>query len=57
MTYKLTGVIVHSGVAESGHYYSYIRKNGKWYEFNDTKVREVKIDTQITFEEWFGGHE
>jgi ubiquitin carboxyl-terminal hydrolase 34 len=41
--YKLVGVVIHSGVAESGHYYSYIFKGSKWYEFNDTKVTEKDI--------------
>lgn len=41
--YKLVGVVIHSGMAESGHYYSYIFKNNKWYEFNDTKVAEKDI--------------
>jgi ubiquitin carboxyl-terminal hydrolase 34 len=45
--YKLVGVIVHSGMAESGHYFSYIFNNGKWYEFNDTKVVEKDI-TNVT---------
>ncbi len=36
--YELCGVVVHSGVAESGHYYSYIKKKNQWYEFNDTKI-------------------
>jgi ubiquitin C-terminal hydrolase len=39
--YELTGVLVHSGSANSGHYYSYIKeKDGRWLEFNDTVVKE-----------------
>lgn len=37
--------MVHSGTADSGHYYSYIKEQErfesegqKWYEFNDTLV-------------------
>lgn len=53
--YEAVGVVVHSGSAEGGHYYSYIkdRKKGKWYEFNDTRV--VPFDTKDLPEETFGG--
>ncbi len=44
--YNLVGVLVHSGTAEGGHYYSYIKEReptspnlGKWFEFNDTRVQ------------------
>ena len=46
-------MVVHSGIAESGHYYSYIKKGDQWYEFNDSVVKEVIINEKITFEEWF----
>ena len=43
--YELVGIVVHSGTADSGHYYSYIKEQErfegqgqKWYEFNDTLV-------------------
>ncbi|KAH8204574.1 hypothetical protein TruAng_001203 [Truncatella angustata] len=42
--FELVGVLVHSGTAESGHYYSYIRerpsssKTESWFEFNDDTV-------------------
>ncbi|KAL1901293.1 hypothetical protein Cpir12675_000526 [Ceratocystis pirilliformis] len=43
-TFELVGVLVHSGTAESGHYYSYIKdrtsepSTNKWFEFNDDLV-------------------
>lgn len=38
--YELRGIVVHSGTAFAGHYYSYIkdRSNGVWYCFDDTSV-------------------
>lgn len=44
--FELVGVLVHSGTAESGHYYSYVRERGTatsesrqtWVEFNDDNV-------------------
>ena len=55
--YSLRGMVVHSGQASGGHYYSYIRSHqvpgggesssGKelhWYKFDDGDVTEVKMD-------------
>jgi ubiquitin C-terminal hydrolase len=45
--YDLYGVCNHSGGALGGHYTAYVKNaNGKWYEFNDTSVKEID-DTQI----------
>ncbi|CAD8075134.1 unnamed protein product [Paramecium sonneborni] len=44
--YRLTGVVIHMGSADSGHYYSFIQdKNdlNKWYEFNDIVVTPADI--------------
>lgn len=47
--YDLKGVVIHLGIADSGHYYSVIKdtkttedgtKKDVWLEFNDTKVFE-----------------
>lgn len=53
--YKLKGTVVHYGTADGGHYYSYIkdRDSDKWFEFNDTSVRE--FDPAELPEETFGG--
>ena len=57
--YKLKGVLIHMGTAESGHYYSLIQDRDKsddtWYEFNDTIVRP--FDTEDMASEAFGGEE
>ncbi|KAK7872586.1 hypothetical protein R5R35_013810 [Gryllus longicercus] len=49
--YRLTGIVVHSGQASGGHYYSYIlhRHNDgtcKWYKFDDGEVSECKMDDE-----------
>ncbi|CAM9476706.1 unnamed protein product, partial [Choristocarpus tenellus] len=43
--YHLAGVLVHTGTADSGHYYSYIKErsslgggDGRWLSFNDAIV-------------------
>lgn len=39
--FNLRGVVIHKGSADSGHYYSLIKdQNKKWFEFNDTIVKE-----------------
>jgi ubiquitin carboxyl-terminal hydrolase 34 len=57
--FELVGVLVHSGTAESGHYYSYVRERpsagGKqpWVEFNDEIVTSWDSSTMETC--CFGG--
>ncbi|CAK4084158.1 unnamed protein product [Aphanomyces euteiches] len=56
--YALKGVVVHSGSADMGHYYSFIqdrRTSETWWEFNDQIVRPFAAD-QLA-EEGFGGDE
>lgn len=58
--YDLVGVTVHTGTADGGHYYSFIKErnllNGqqdRWFLFNDA---EVKIfDPSQIAAECFGG--
>ncbi|KNC47542.1 ubiquitin carboxyl-terminal hydrolase 34 [Thecamonas trahens ATCC 50062] len=48
--YQLAGVIIHSGTANAGHYFSYIRERdgepsiAPWYEFNDRRVSPFAKD-------------
>jgi len=67
--YKLVGIVVHSGNAQGGHYYSFINinrspeyfeeprfskpENDQWLEFNDRIVREFDFKKVPT--ECFGG--
>ncbi|XP_078526269.1 ubiquitin carboxyl-terminal hydrolase 24 isoform X1 [Lissotriton helveticus] len=58
--YELVGVIVHSGQAHAGHYYSFIKERrgcakGKWYKFNDTVVEEFDLTDETLEYECFGG--
>lgn len=48
--YDLVGVTVHTGTADGGHYYSFIRERGvnpgqqdRWLLFNDAEVRYAKF--------------
>ena len=41
--YNLKGFIVHKGTADCGHYYSIIKNNDKWFEFNDINIKEFDI--------------
>ncbi|KAL2842484.1 hypothetical protein BJX68DRAFT_244747 [Aspergillus pseudodeflectus] len=58
--FELVGVLVHSGTAESGHYYSYVRERptaggsgGTWVEFNDADVS--RFDPRRIGDQCFGG--
>lgn len=47
--YKLSGVIIHLGIADAGHYYSFVQDRyydqyGKWIEFNDTTVKNFDLN-------------
>ncbi|XP_012528213.1 probable ubiquitin carboxyl-terminal hydrolase FAF-X isoform X2 [Monomorium pharaonis] len=59
--YQLTGIVVHSGQASGGHYYSYIlhRLNdgtARWYKFDDGDVTECKMEEEEEMKsQCFGG--
>ena len=61
--YKLTGAVIHIGVADAGHYYSLVMDREKdwlpekerWYEFNDTLVEHY--DPEEIRSDAFGGEE
>ncbi|XP_076872060.1 LOW QUALITY PROTEIN: ubiquitin carboxyl-terminal hydrolase 9X-like [Brachyhypopomus gauderio] len=63
--YRLVGVLVHSGQASGGHYYSYIvQRHGaagdgqrdRWYKFDDGDVAECKMDEEEEMKnQCFGG--
>ena len=47
--YELVGILVHRGVADSGHYYSFIkdRSASSWIEFNDKTVTEFAAKVRM----------
>ena len=54
--YRLKGVVIHEGSADSGHYYSLIKdEHARWLEFNDNNV--TTFDIQKLQEEAFGSKE
>lgn len=61
--YDLSGIIIHTGTAENGHYYSIIKttdindnNNKTWLEFNDSNVKPYDFDDDIA-NEAYGGTE
>ncbi|CAF0953347.1 unnamed protein product [Adineta ricciae] len=63
INYELIGIVIHSGQANAGHYYSFIKdvrrrhsnNTNQWYRFNDTSVEEIQLTEQMLEEECFGG--
>lgn len=60
--YRLVGILVHSGQASGGHYYSYVLQrvspeiSPKWYKFDDGEVAECKMDDDEELKtQCFGG--
>ncbi|XP_037075311.1 probable ubiquitin carboxyl-terminal hydrolase FAF-X, partial [Pollicipes pollicipes] len=60
-SYELTGIVVHSGQASGGHYYSYILHKSpdgsrQWYKFDDYDVSECRMeDDEEMKTQCFGG--
>ena len=40
--YDLTGITIHFGISEYGHYFDIIKGPDKWYKFNDMNVSEFR---------------
>jgi hypothetical protein len=57
LTYELSGMIIHEGNSEFGHYYSIIKDDelNKWIKFNDEQILE--FDEEKLEEEAFGKEE
>ncbi len=46
--YDLYGICNHSGSTMGGHYTATVKNaNNNWYEFNDTRITEIKDETKI----------
>src|SRR4051794_20323477 len=57
-SYQLSGILVHSGTSDSGHYYSFIKERStqpfaNWFQFNDDAVSPFNC-SEISFQ-CFGG--
>eukprot|EP00358_Blepharisma_japonicum_P000054 CAMPEP_0202954480 /NCGR_PEP_ID=MMETSP1395-20130829/50840_1 /ASSEMBLY_ACC=CAM_ASM_000871 /TAXON_ID=5961 /ORGANISM="Blepharisma japonicum, Strain Stock R1072" /LENGTH=276 /DNA_ID=CAMNT_0049670025 /DNA_START=359 /DNA_END=1189 /DNA_ORIENTATION=+ len=52
--YELYSIMIHSGSANGGHYYAYIKsfETGRWYDFDDSSVKEID---EKDIEKVFGG--
>ncbi|CAI2367721.1 unnamed protein product [Moneuplotes crassus] len=48
--YELFAILIHSGGAHAGHYYTYIKdfETGDWYKFNDVMVHKISFLEIIT---------
>ena len=59
--YQLVGMVIHTGTATSGHYFSYVQERGadgptgRWFEFNDQHVASWNPDRMEA--DCFGGEE
>lgn len=61
LRYDLVGVTVHTGTADGGHYYSFIKERStvvgqlkdRWFLFNDAEVKVFEPSQIAT--ECFGG--
>ncbi|CAH3106557.1 unnamed protein product [Porites lobata] len=60
--FRLVGILVHSGQASGGHYYSYVLQRvcpdlaPKWFKFDDGEVSECKMDDDEELKtQCFGG--
>ena len=44
LKYQLFGIINHVGSINYGHYYSIIKLDNNWYEFNDSNIKKIRKD-------------
>lgn len=51
--YELRSIVIHQGVAHSGHFYTYVRLKDEWVCFNDIRVFTVQEDSVMASA--FGG--
>ena len=52
--YYLTGVIIHEGNVNYGHYYSYVKIGKDWFCFDDLRVNQVSLETVLIAGQGFG---
>lgn len=54
LKYYIHSIVIHDGGAESGHYYTFVKKDNYWWRFNDFNVTMVDYATVV--QESFGGY-
>ena len=47
--YSLRGIIIHSGHASQGHFWTFLRVERDWFCFDDTRVTRWKRDEVLAF--------
>ena len=47
LVYELYGVINHYGSMNFGHYTAYCKNNGKWKQYDDSKVSEINDENDV----------
>ena len=46
--YELFGIINHQGNMFGGHYFSYIKKNNKWFIFDDNNIKTIPFSNIVS---------
>ena len=44
-TYKIIGIVVHTGNAKDGHYITYYLNNNIWFRLDDDTITELDVST------------
>jgi ubiquitin C-terminal hydrolase len=45
--YRIAGIVLHHGIAQAGHYFSFIKKS-EWWKFNDENVIQITSEEDVS---------